>query len=174
MQNEYNCPCATSKPKVAFRETITKAVKYDMYVAFFITFTIRFDYLHKKQTGGAGQYGRVIGTMVPVPEKDNLTKVIFEDRMIGMNVPKQFVPSIEKGFLEACEEGKHRLYYAMKISDSFKLLGYLTGHKVVGLRIILEDGASHIVDSNETAFRSAAIGAFKEFYMKVFSTKSTI
>ena len=71
-----------------------------------ITFIIRFDYLHKKQTGGAGQYGRVIGTMTPITDTENLTKVIFEDQMIGMNVPKQFVPAIEKGFLEACEEGE--------------------------------------------------------------------
>lgn len=105
MSNEYNCPCTTGKPKVAFRETISKPVKYDFSFAFQIIYLLRFDYLHKKQTGGAGQYGRVIGTMTPIVGKGN-HEMKFEDKMIGMGVPKIYVPAIEKGFLEACEEGK--------------------------------------------------------------------
>ncbi len=65
----------------------------------------RFDYLHKKQSGGAGQYGRVIGKLVPM-EGDNLTALEFEDVTVGMNIPKPFIPAIEKGFLEVCQKGK--------------------------------------------------------------------
>ena len=70
----------------------------------------RFDYLHKKQSGGAGQYGRVIGTLEPLTEEE-LTKLEFEDSTVGMNIPKQFIPAIEKGFLEACDKGikKHTI-----------------------------------------------------------------
>ena len=67
----------------------------------------RFDYLHKKQSGGSGQYGRVIGSLEPITEEEGetLTGLEFEDRTVGMNIPKQFIPAIEKGFLEACEKG---------------------------------------------------------------------
>ena len=64
----------------------------------------RFDYLHKKQSGGAGQYGRVIGTLQPL-KKEELTKVEFVDETVGMNIPKGFIPAIEKGFMEVCEKG---------------------------------------------------------------------
>ena len=64
----------------------------------------RFDYLHKKQTGGAGQYGRIIGRLVPLTG-DTLSSLEFEDAAVGMNIPKQFIPAIEKGFREVCEKG---------------------------------------------------------------------
>ena len=64
----------------------------------------RFDYLHKKQSGGAGQYGRVIGQLEPL-SGDERTKIEFEDRTVGMNIPKGFIPAIEKGFYEACDRG---------------------------------------------------------------------
>ena len=67
-------------------------------------YCLRFDYLHKKQSGGAGQYGRVIGKLEPLTE-DLLTKLEFEDQTVGMNIPKAFIPAIEKGFLEACDRG---------------------------------------------------------------------
>ena len=66
----------------------------------------RFDYLHKKQSGGAGQYGRIIGHLEPMTGEE-LTKLEFEDRTIGMNIPKQFIPAIEKGFLEASDKGAY-------------------------------------------------------------------
>ena len=65
----------------------------------------RFDYLHKKQSGGAGQYGRIIGQLEPMTG-DELTKLEFEDKTIGMNIPKQFIPAIEKGFYEASDKGR--------------------------------------------------------------------
>ncbi|XP_020647439.3 elongation factor G, mitochondrial [Pogona vitticeps] len=126
MEREYDCPCVMGKPKVAFRESIRSAVP--------------FCYTHKKQTGGAGQYGKVIGVLEPL-DPEEYTKVEFEDRTVGTNIPKQFVPSVEKGFRSVCEKGP------------------LTGHKISGVRFVLEDGASHAVDSNEIAFIRAGEGA---------------
>lgn len=129
MKNEYNCDVISGKPKVAFRETILQPVE--------------FDYLHKKQTGGAGQFGRVSGVIEPLPSELN-TKLEFEDETVGTNIPKQFVPSIEKGFRECAEKGP------------------TMGQKVTGVRVRLQDGQHHIVDSSDLAFKLAAEGALKQ------------
>lgn len=70
-----------------------------------LLFACRFDYLHKKQTGGAGQFARIIGQLIPLTDNE-LADLKFEDATIGMNVPKQYMPAIEKGFIEACNEGQ--------------------------------------------------------------------
>jgi elongation factor G len=131
LRTEYHCPCVTGKPKVAFRETISS--------------TAKFDYLHKKQSGGAGQYGRVIGEVQPLTG-DKLMSREFSDETVGMNIPKNFIPGVEKGFMEVCETG------------------LLTGHKMTGVRMVLQDGVSHSVDSSELAFRQAAVGAMRQAF----------
>ncbi|GFY52279.1 elongation factor G, mitochondrial [Trichonephila inaurata madagascariensis] len=131
MEREYKTPVILGKPKVAFRECLVAECE--------------FDYLHKKQSGGSGQFGGVIGRMRPLPPEKN-TQVIFTDATTGTNIPKPFIPSIEKGFRQMCEKGP------------------LTGHKISGVQFILTDGAHHIVDSNEIAFMSAAWGAVKQVF----------
>ncbi|XP_013100626.1 elongation factor G, mitochondrial [Stomoxys calcitrans] len=131
MEREYNCPVTLGKPKVAFRETLVAPCS--------------FDYLHKKQSGGSGQYARIIGIMEPLPPHQN-TLLEFVDETVGTNVPKQFIPGVEKGFREMA------------------LKGMLSGHKLAGIRFRLQDGGHHIVDSSELAFMLAAHGAVKEVF----------
>ncbi|XP_041970384.1 elongation factor G, mitochondrial [Aricia agestis] len=131
MEREYNCPVELGKPKVAFRETLMSPCA--------------FDYLHKKQSGGAGQYARVSGIIEPLPPHQN-TVLEFSDETVGTNIPKPFVPGVERGFLDSCQRGM------------------LSGHKVSGVRFRLQDGAHHIVDSSELAFFLAAKGAVKDVF----------
>lgn len=135
MKREYSVECLTGKPRVAFRETITQPAK--------------FNYTHKKQSGGAGQFGRVVGQLEPM-EKDEETgkDIAFDNRVIGGNIPTNYIPAIEKGFNDALDKGP------------------LIGHPVNGVRMILEDGASHAVDSSELAFRIAAKNAFNDAFAK--------
>ncbi|XP_071861350.1 mitochondrial translation elongation factor G 1 [Bombus fervidus] len=132
LEREFNCPVILGKPKVSFRETLRAPIE--------------FDYLHKKQSGGAGQYARVIGVLEPLPPEQN-TELLFRDETIGTNVPKQFVPGVERGFRTMCEKG------------------FLTGHKVAGVKFRLIDGMHHCVDSSELAFFLAAQGAMKDLYL---------
>ncbi|XP_014275282.1 elongation factor G, mitochondrial [Halyomorpha halys] len=131
MEREYNCPVILGKPKVSFRETLVQPCE--------------FDYLHKKQSGGAGQFARVIGVLEPLPPEQN-TQLVFKDETSGPNIPKQFVPGIEKGFRLMAEKG------------------LLSGHKLAGIKFRLLDGAHHVVDSSELAFTLAAQGAVKQVF----------
>ncbi|CAM6090305.1 unnamed protein product [Calypogeia fissa] len=131
IKREYKVDAIVGKPQVNFRETITQRAE--------------FDYLHKKQSGGQGQYGRVVGYIEPIPEGSD-KKFEFQNHMIGQAIPSNFIPSIEKGFLEASNSGA------------------LIGHPVENLRVVLIDGASHQVDSSDLAFKLAALYAFRECY----------
>ena len=130
MKREYNAIVETSAPEVAYRETITKRAE--------------FNYTHKKQTGGSGQFGRVAGYMEPNEEAD----FEFVDQIVGGVIPRQFIPSCEKGF------------------RSMLLKGRKLGYPVVNMRIVINDGAFHAVDSSDIAFQEAARGAFRDAYEK--------
>jgi len=142
MRREYKVDCVTGRPQVAFRETISKKTT--------------FSYTHKKQSGGSGQFGRVSGYIEPMDEltEDGAT-VEFVDATVGNNIPPEFIPAIEKGFMEAFEKGP------------------LIGHPVTRVRVVLEDGASHAVDSNEVSFKLAAQGAFREGASQSYSAVLT-
>ncbi|KAK1269636.1 hypothetical protein QJS04_geneDACA008323 [Acorus gramineus] len=131
IRREYKVDAVVGRPRVNFRETITQRAN--------------FDYLHKKQSGGQGQYGRVIGYVEPLPE-GSPTKFEFENMLIGQAIPSSFIPAIEKGFKEASNSGS------------------LIDHPVENLRVVLMDGAAHAVDSSELAFKLAAIYAFRQCY----------
>lgn len=133
IKREYGVEVVTGKPRVAFKETITSESA--------------FNYVHKKQTGGAGQYAKVVGRILPM-ERDEETgeETMYESRITGGTIPASFIPAVEKGFNDALQRG------------------ILTGNRVTGCHFILEDGAHHIVDSSELAFRLAAQGAFREAF----------
>ncbi|CAG9835291.1 unnamed protein product [Diabrotica balteata] len=131
MEREYNCPVSIGKPKVAFRETLVSPCE--------------FDYLHKKQSGGQGQYARVTGVLEPLPPHRN-TLLEFTDETVGTNVPKQFVPGVKRGYLEMAQKG------------------LLAGQKLSGLKFRLIDGAHHMVDSSEHSFFLAAQGAIRDTF----------
>jgi elongation factor G len=130
MKREYNVTVQVSPPQVAYRETITQKAEYN--------------YTHKKQTGGSGQYGKVIGHIEPMPEQD----FTFSDEVVGGSVPRQFIPSVEKGFRSMMAKGRR------------------IGFPMTGVKVVLEDGAYHAVDSSDIAFQEAARGAWREVYEK--------
>ena len=104
-----------------------------------------FSYTHKKQTGGSGQYGKVAGFIEPLPA-DHATGFEFVDEIVGGSIPREFIPACEKGFREAVKKGP------------------LIGFPIVGVKCVINDGASHPVDSSEIAFRTAALMGFREAY----------
>ncbi len=128
MRREYKCEVETGMPQVAYREAITQRAD--------------FNYTHKKQTGGSGQFGRVAGFIEPLAEED----YEFVNQIKGGAIPSEFIPSCDKGFKEAVKRGT------------------LIGFPIVGTRVTINDGQSHPVDSSDMAFQAAAIGAFREAY----------
>ncbi|MCA9625300.1 MAG: elongation factor G, partial [Myxococcales bacterium] len=147
MRREYAAEVTTSPPAVAYRETITKRVD--------------FNYLHKKQTGGSGQYGKVIGYIEPFDEETmsdassgKSSRVVaeigyrFNDEVVGGKIPREFMPAVDKGFESMMEKGM------------------LLGAPVRGVSVTVNDGNSHAVDSSDMAFKEAARGAWREVYAK--------
>jgi elongation factor G len=128
MKREYRVEVQSGAPQVAYRESIGRAVE--------------FDYTHKKQTGGAGQYGRVIGRLEPWNEG----RYEFVNEVRGGRIPREFILSCDKGFRAALRKGR------------------LIGFPITGVRVILQDGQSHEVDSSDNAFQAAAQGAFWQAY----------
>jgi elongation factor G len=128
MKREYNAEVETGAPQVAYREAITRKAE--------------FNYLHKKQTGGSGQYGKVGGYVEPFPEGE----FEFVNDIFGGSIPSEFIPSVEKGFRSMIKKGR------------------LIGFPVTNFRVVINDGAAHAVDSSDNAFQAAARGAFREVY----------
>ena len=125
---EFKVQANIGAPRVAYRESITKPVK-------------EVNYKYAKQSGGKGQYGHVVFSMEPGERGSGF---VFENKIVGGSIPKEYIPAVEKGFKEATESG------------------VLAGYPVVDLKIVLFDGSYHEVDSSEMAFKLAASIGFKE------------
>jgi len=130
MKREYKAEVEVGAPRVAYRETIARRAD--------------FNYTHKKQTGGSGQFGRVGGHMEPLEEGE----YEFVDEIVGGVIPREFISSCDKGFRKSLEKGT------------------LTGSPITGVRVVINDGSYHAVDSSDVAFQLASIGAFKEGFAK--------
>lgn len=125
LKREYNCECVTGAPTVNYKETITEKAE--------------FNYLHKKQTGGSGQYARVIGYIEPLTDEEMASGTDFEfvNECTGTNIPSEYYPSCEKGAIKASQKG------------------VLAGFQLTGMRVVLTDGQAHDVDSSDMAFQTA-------------------
>ncbi|MCJ1471955.1 Elongation factor G, mitochondrial [Lambiella insularis] len=129
MRREYHVDCETGQPQVAYRETMTERVLYDHTL--------------KKQTGGAGDYARVLGFMEPTGA---LEANEFREEVSGGSISEKFLYACDKGFQIACEKGP------------------LVGHRVLGTRMVVNDGATHMTDSSEMAFKNATQQAFRKTF----------
>jgi elongation factor G len=129
MRREFKVEANVGRPQVAYRETIRRKVE-------------KVDYTHKKQTGGSGQFARVIIDLEPLGEGNDGYE--FENKVTGGRVPREYIPSVDAGAQEAAE------------------FGVLAGYPMVGVKVTLQDGAAHDVDSSEMAFKIAGSMAFKE------------
>jgi len=130
MRREYSAEVETGAPQVAYREAISQRAD--------------FDYLHKKQTGGSGQYAKVVGYIEPLETGD----YEFVNEIHGGRIPTEYIPACDKGFHSTLDKGS------------------LIGFPIVGVRAVLTDGNSHAVDSSDMAFQIAARAAFREAYRK--------
>jgi elongation factor G len=133
MRREYSVEVETGAPQVAYRETVSRKAE--------------FNYTHKKQTGGSGQYGRVAGYLEPIPEGEGEGRDFqFVNAVRGGAIPTEFMGAVEKGFRDCITKGR------------------LIGFPVVGVRVVVEDGQAHSVDSSDIAFQQAARGGFRAAY----------
>jgi len=128
MLREFRVQARVGRPQVAYRETITRPVE-------------KAEYRYIKQTGGRGQYGHVILSLIP---GETGSGIVYENKIVGGSIPKEYLPAVEKGVRESAEAG------------------VLAGYPVVDVKILLIDGTYHEVDSSDMAFKMAASMAFKE------------
>lgn len=133
IRREYKCECVVGEPRVAYRETPTKAVE--------------FDYKHKKQSGGSGQYAHVKGILEPLPETSEVPYE-FSDEVTGGRIPREYIPACDDGFEEGLKKGP------------------LGEYEVVNVKMRLQDGSYHDVDSSEMAFKICALGCMRETLRK--------
>jgi elongation factor G len=137
MKREFGCEVVTGQPQVAYRETIGQEAAYD--------------YTHKKQTGGSGQFAKVVGKIRPIPAEEE-TNFRFNNKVVGGRIPKEYIPACEKGFQDQLAKGT------------------LIGFPIVNVEVDLEDGAYHDVDSSEMAFKICAMAAMRQAYERAKPT----
>jgi len=133
IKREYKVECSVGMPKVSYREAPTKVTAYN--------------YKHRKQTGGSGQYAHIVGSLEPLPE-DSPEAFIFENNVTGGRIPSEYIPSVEKGFRDSLAKGP------------------VAGYEVLGVKMVLEDGSYHDVDSSDMAFQICARDCFREVFRK--------
>jgi len=132
MLREFRVQANVGRPRVAYRESISRRVP-------------EMNYKYAKQSGGHGQYGHVV---ISIDPGERGSGVVFENKIVGGSIPREYIPAVEKGIKEASETG------------------VLAGYPVVDLKVTLIDGSYHEVDSSDMAFKMAAIFAFKEGVQK--------
>ena len=133
MRREFKASVTVGAPNVSYREAPTRQAE--------------FNYRHKKQTGGSGQFAHVVGRLIPLGD-DAEDPYEFEDNIKGGSIPREYIPAVSKGFVSAMEEGP------------------MAGYPIVGCKMALDDGSFHAVDSSEMAFRTAGKAAFREAFRK--------
>ncbi|PJZ26926.1 elongation factor G [Leptospira hartskeerlii] len=133
MRREYGVELITGAPQVAYRETITSRAD--------------FDYTHKKQTGGQGQFGRVAGFIEPIPLEED-KNYEFVNSVVGGAIPREFISSVDKGFKSCLDRGS------------------MIGFPIIGVKLTINDGSYHDVDSSDMAFQIAGRYAFRQGFSK--------
>ncbi len=134
IRREYNVDVEVGAPKVSYREAPTRSAEYN--------------FKHKKQTGGSGQYAHIVGRFDPLPE-DAEEAFVFEEKVVGGRIPKEYIPSVEKGFRSGLEKGP------------------VAGYPILGVYTFLQDGTYHDVDSSDMAFQTCARNCFRETFLKM-------
>jgi elongation factor G len=132
IKREFKVDVEVGAPKVSYREAPTRATEYE--------------YKHKKQTGGSGQFAHIIGRLDPLPD-DAPETFEFEDAVVGGRVPREYIPSVEKGFRASLSKGP------------------IAGFPIVGVKATLSDGSYHDVDSSDMAFQICARAGFREAFL---------
>jgi elongation factor G len=133
IRREYKVECTVGAPKVSYREAPTRETP--------------FNYKHKKQTGGSGQYAHVVGKLIPL-DPQAPEPFVFENKVTGGRIPSEYIPAVEKGFRESMHKGP------------------VAGYEVIGVHMRLEDGSYHDVDSSTMAFEICARDCFREVFKK--------
>jgi elongation factor G len=133
IRREYKCELEVGQPRVSYREAPSQPVEYN--------------YKHKKQTGGSGQYAHIMGRLEPLPEGE-VQSYQFENKVVGGRIPTEYIPSVDKGF------------------QSVMAKGPLAGYEIIGVKMILEDGTHHAVDSSDMAFQICARDAMRKVFLE--------
>jgi elongation factor G len=138
IRREYKVEVEVGAPKVSYREAATRPVQ--------------FDFRHKKQTGGSGQFAHIVGELRPLTDEEAAEAedtFVFEDHIVGGRIPKQYIPAVERGFRNMLKKGP------------------VAGYPVVRMHADLQDGSYHEVDSSDMAFMICAQNCFREYFVKM-------